>query len=477
MPATSLLQFVRAIAGQAETASLGDRELLERFAAKCDEMAFAALIQRHGPMVLSVCRRVLPNEQDAEDVFQATFLTLARKARSINSMLGGWLHAVAYRLAVQTRAAGVERCNRERRVPIKACEEPAGLNWWEIRQVLDEELVRLPAKYRDVIVLCCLQERTRDEAAQQLGVRLGTLKSRLESGRQILRRRLLRRGLTLSTALVGTLLSQSAVAAVPLSRATLMARAAGQFVVNPGAAAKALLSAKVIALTEGVLLSMLLTKVKIAMAAVVVLGIAALGASGLITKTLATEPAAEMAAMQEQGQANPADLRERVAELKQQLRQMQKKVAKLEQETHAARKTFDTTFLADRFKYQVPFEIGFTETNDGGRIEIREVWGTRPQIEEGGQYLVCGKYLLPKGERAAKIYFYATASGVWGAITTTLDLQTTTVDKQEGEFALVHGMSGPGSFHLVLADPERYSRPFANVYFGTGDNVYRRTSK
>ena len=85
-----------------------------------------------------------------------------------------------------------------------------------------------------------------------------------------------------------------------------------------------------------------------------------------------------------------------------------------------------------------------------------------------------GKFRLPKGERAAKIYFYATASGAWGAITTTLDLQTTTVDKQDGEFALVHGMSGPGSFHLVLADPDRYFRPFANVYFGTGDNVYRR---
>jgi RNA polymerase sigma factor (sigma-70 family) len=474
MPATSLLQFVRAIAGQAEAVSLGDRELLERFSVNRDETAFAALIQRHGPMVLSVCRRVLDNEQDVEDVFQAAFLTLARKARSINKMLGGWQQAVAYHLAVQTRPAGVELCKRERRVPIKAPDEPAAITWWEVRQVLDEELERLPAKYRDAIVLCCLQERTRDEATQQLGIRLGTLKSRLENGRQILRRRLLRRGLTLSTALVGTVLSQGASAAVPLSRATVMARAAGQFVVNPGAAAKVLFSAKVIALTEGVLQSMLLTKVKIAMASVLVLGIAVLGAGGLITRTLATEPAADTAAMQEQGQTNPADLHERVVALKQQLQQLQNKVARLELETQAARKKCDTTFLADRFKYQVPFEIGLTQTNDGGRIEILEVWGTRPQIEEGGQYLVRGKYRLPKGERAATIYFYATAGGVWGAITTTLDLQSTTVDKQEGEFALVHGMSGPGSFHLVLADPDRYSRPFANVYFGTGDNVYRR---
>src|SRR5437868_5084464 len=99
--------------------------------------------------------------------------------------------------------------------------------------------------------------------------------------------------------------------------------------------------------------------------------------------------------------------------------------------------------------------------------------GTRPRIEEAGQYLVRGKYVLPPGERG-KLYFYATAGGAWGAITTTLDLQSTEVDKQEGEFALVHGMSGPGSFHLILTSRENYSRYFANVYFGTGDNVWRK---
>jgi beta-lactamase regulating signal transducer with metallopeptidase domain len=131
----------------------------------------------------------------------------------------------------------------------------------------------------------------------------------------------------------------------------------------------------------------------------------------------------------------------------------------------------DTAFLAKRFKHRVPFEIGRSETQAGGRIEIREVWGTRPQIEIGGQYLVRGKYRLPPGQ-PGRLYFYATASGPWGE-TASLDLQATELEGQEGEFALIHGMAGPGSFHLILTDPDRYSQWFANVYFGTGENVQR----
>jgi hypothetical protein len=117
--------------------------------------------------------------------------------------------------------------------------------------------------------------------------------------------------------------------------------------------------------------------------------------------------------------------------------------------------------------------VGLTEFHEGGRIDILEVWGTRPKIEIGGQYLVRGKYKLPPGQHG-KIYFYATAGGTWGLIGTTLDMQMTEVGEPEGEFTLVHGMLGEGNFHLVLADPERYSRMFANVYFGTGKNVLRK---
>jgi hypothetical protein len=154
---------------------------------------------------------------------------------------------------------------------------------------------------------------------------------------------------------------------------------------------------------------------------------------------------------------------------------MQKEVAKLEQETQARRagRPSRAPSLASLFKYRVPFEIGRTQSKEGGRIEIREVWGTRPRIEVGGQYLVRGRYVLPPGARG-KLYFYATAGGAWGAITTTLDLQSVAVDKPEGEFTLVHGMLGLGHFHLILTDSERYSRWFADVYFGNGDNVLRK---
>jgi RNA polymerase sigma factor (sigma-70 family) len=424
-------------------------------------------------MVLGVCRRILGHEQDAEDAFQATFLVLVRRAASLQSpgTLANWLHGVAYRTALEARSAAARRRAREAAVlPRAVLPEDPGAELWP---VLDQELGRLTDKYRAVVVLCDLEGKTRKEVAHLLGWAEGTVASRLARGRSILANRLARRGF--AGALLATALAGSAASAfVPARLVASTVTAAGRSVAE-GAAAKALLSAHVIALTEGVLKSMFLARVKLAITVMVVVGIVALGAGGLISATMAIEPAGEKPAVAAQGQASPDDLHERVLELKAQLAQMQRKVARLEQETRSRRNQHnacDTTFLAKRFKYRVPFEIGYTETRQGGRIEIREVWGTRPQIEVGGQYLVRGKYVLPPGQRG-KIYFFATAGGVWGAITTTLDLQMTEVDKPEGEFALVHGMLGPGSFHLVLADPERYSEWFANVYFGTGENVNR----
>jgi hypothetical protein len=242
------------------------------------------------------------------------------------------------------------------------------------------------------------------------------------------------------------------------------------------AAARGGLSSAVAALTEGVLKSMLLTRLKSAIAVLLVLGMVTLSAGVLISRTRATEQAGGGADGQEQPKAQRDDLHGRVVELKRQLQQMQRKIARLEQQTlprHDERNPRDA-FLAHRFKYRVPFEIGYTETREGGRIEIREVWGTRPRIEVGGQYLVRGRYVLPRGERGA-LYFYVTATGAWGLKgSATMDLQTTILDREKGEFTLVHGMAGPGYFHLYLASPQRYSRYFANVYFGTGDNVWRK---
>jgi beta-lactamase regulating signal transducer with metallopeptidase domain len=131
----------------------------------------------------------------------------------------------------------------------------------------------------------------------------------------------------------------------------------------------------------------------------------------------------------------------------------------------------DIGFLPKRFKHRIAFERGRTQTQNGGRIEIREVWGTRPQIEVGGQYLVRGKYVLPSS-KPGMLCLHATADAPWGQAAS-LDLQSMPVDEPEGEFELIHGMAGPGHFHLVLTDAEKYSQWFADVYFGTGDNVYR----
>jgi hypothetical protein len=219
---------------------------------------------------------------------------------------------------------------------------------------------------------------------------------------------------------------------------------------------------------------MLLSKLKSGAAALLVLGVVTLSAGALISRSRATEPTGVPG--DEPASAARDDLHGRLAELKQRLRRMQEEVARLEQETLPRPEGPDRreAFLAGRFKYRVPFETGFTETREGGRIEIQEVWGTRPRIEVGGQYLVRGKYALPPGERG-RLYFFETAEGAWGLTpTANMDLQQTTLDKEKGEFTLLRGMAGPGYFHLYLASPERYSRMFANVYFGTGDNVWRK---
>jgi RNA polymerase sigma factor (sigma-70 family) len=191
-----------------------DAELLERFVAAQDGAAFADLVERHGPLVLGVCRRVLRHRHDAEDAFQATFLVLARKARNIRQgdALASWLYKVAYHLSVKLRASTQRRRDAERQLPPPREKSDDQITWGELRRVLDEEFDRLPEKYRAPLLLCCLAGHTRDEAAEQLGWTLGTLKMRLERGRRLLRTRLARRGLTVSAALLVLMLAQQATA-------------------------------------------------------------------------------------------------------------------------------------------------------------------------------------------------------------------------------------------------------------------------
>src|SRR5262245_28063528 len=202
-----VFRYLRQIAAPADGSRL-DAALLERFVAAGDEAAFAGLVERHGPLVLGVCRRVLHNHHDAEDAFQATFMVLARKARNIrrHEALAGWLYKVAFHLSMRLRASIERRRQAEQRVPPAAAEP---ILWSDLRMVLDEELDRLPEKYRVPLLLCCLEGRTRDEAAEQLGCSVGALKMRLERARQLLRTRLARRGLSVSATILSLVLAQS----------------------------------------------------------------------------------------------------------------------------------------------------------------------------------------------------------------------------------------------------------------------------
>jgi RNA polymerase sigma factor (sigma-70 family) len=229
---TALLGQVRKLVAAGALTGLPDAELLHRFAANHDETAFAVLVQRHGALVLGVCRRLVANTQDAEDAFQATFMVLARKAsgKHWQASVGGWLYAVAYRVASRIRANS-RRLPLESRMSHRAPTDPLSeITGRELLQVLDDELNRLPEKYRTPLVLCYLQEATRDEAARRLGCPLGTLKSRLERGRELLRRRLGARGVALPVTMLAAVLSSEHIgAAVPSSLVSGSVHAAVSF--------------------------------------------------------------------------------------------------------------------------------------------------------------------------------------------------------------------------------------------------------
>jgi RNA polymerase sigma factor (sigma-70 family) len=288
-----VIQFLRRIAGPPPDEDVTDRHLLERFVAARDEAAFAALVQRHGPMVLGVCRRLLHDAHEAEDAFQATFLVLAHKARSIGrpELLGPWLHGVAYRTAARARQAARRRA-REREAAAMPDGDPAvEVAWRELCQVLDEELGRLAQKYRAPLVLFYLGGKTTEEVAQLLGCPKGTVLSRLARGRDRLRTRLVRRGVALSVGvMVGVLTEQAAPAAVPAPLALGTVKAA--VLTAAGQAAAGAIPPTVAALTKGVLRSMLLSKLKVVAAVVLVVAVASLGTVVGARQAPADKPAA-----------------------------------------------------------------------------------------------------------------------------------------------------------------------------------------
>ncbi len=262
---------------------LGDEELLEQFVAGSEEAAeaaFTALVDRHGAMVLGVCRRVLGNRHAAEDAFQATFLVLARKAPAIarREQLASWLHGVARRAAMDARARAARQHATEKRLgTISPVERMDEIQTSELRSILDEELGRLPERHRAAIVLCELEGLSRREAARRLSVSEGTLSSRLARAKIRLRDRLTHRGLALSAAALASALAQDAQALnVPPSLVDSTIR--GATLVATGSSLTGVASTAVITLTEGVLKAMLLSKLKFAFLGFVTLALITSGA-------------------------------------------------------------------------------------------------------------------------------------------------------------------------------------------------------
>jgi RNA polymerase sigma factor (sigma-70 family) len=259
---------------------LSDAQLLERFAQNGDEAAFESLLWRHGPMVLGLCRRVLRHRHDAEDVFQATFLVFFRKARSIRrrDCLPSWLYKVAYRIAVRARAQARGRPREGSPVEaLAAPDEPDPFFAADLRPVLDDALSRLPEKYRAPLVLHYLEGKTVQQAAEELGCPAGTVSGRLNRARDLMRRRLSRRGVVLSAALVPAALSRAGeAAALSIGLASATRQAVGVLAGKSAQAGAA--SAAALALAESAMRLLPVARWKIATLALLVVGLVGLGA-------------------------------------------------------------------------------------------------------------------------------------------------------------------------------------------------------
>jgi RNA polymerase sigma factor (sigma-70 family) len=291
-----LASNIRRLVAKDAFAQNSDRELLERFIRQHEQPAFAALMFRHGRMVLSVSQRIVQDVHVAEDVLQATFLLFLRKAATLQThqSIGPWLHEAARRLALKARSERERRHSRESRAREKLVSDPvAELTLREAQAAVDQELARLPERYRAPLILCCLEGMARDEAAQQLGWSLNTLKGRLEQARQLLRARLTRRGLTLPAALLAVLFGESTAKAT-LSASLVASTAKAASALNTGGAATAgLLSPQVTSLLNAGMRVAWLTKFQ--MAAALLVGACVFTGVGLATwmAPLAKQPDAK----------------------------------------------------------------------------------------------------------------------------------------------------------------------------------------
>ena len=276
------LRHLRGVVAAQQHRDDSDEQLLHAFAAGHDESAFATLVRRHGSMVLHVCRRVLGQQQDAEDAFQAAFLVLARNAGSLRkkSAVASFLHGTAYRLALHAKRAAARRRKHESSLgtltqPRSPADPADDLSWREARGLLDEEIARLPEKYRSVFVLCCLEELSREEVGRRLGLKERTVLSRLAEARRRLRQRLARRGVELTAVLSATALAPSSASALPAGLMANTLQAASAL----GQGTAGLVSAPVAALLKSAASAAVPSKTK--MIAVMLLIVSVLAGAGV----------------------------------------------------------------------------------------------------------------------------------------------------------------------------------------------------
>ncbi len=314
----AILRDIQTLFDIGTAGGLTDRQLLERFANRRDDSsdaAFEVLILRHGPMVLRVCRNMLRDEADVADAFQATFLVLVRRREAVQSLesVGGWLYGVACRVAARARVDAARRQKVEQRAALRVVEAVSPVEDISMTRdfgpAVQEEVRRLPEKYRAVVVLCYWQSLTHDQAAAQLGCPLGTVRSRLARARRLLHRRLTRRGLAplaalVTTAFDGSTASSSTLSAVPpaLVKQTLQASAAAA----SGEALSYIVSGATASLVQRVLWSMVMIKIKTAAVGVALVALLGIG-TGIVLFNGRQGRAQVTAAAQSSGPESPKD--------------------------------------------------------------------------------------------------------------------------------------------------------------------------
>ena len=280
---SALLPYLNTLFDVGVSGGLTDGQLLKRFVSRdlgMAESAFETLVARHGPMVHGVCRRILRNQHDADDAFQATFLVLVRRATNLQvaDSLGGWLHEASRRIAMQARSSAARRSARELSVPGMESMEASAQDpdRGELLAIVDEEIARLPAKYRAAVILCDLEGLSHQEVARRLGCPVGTIESRLSRGRERLRIRLTRRGLASWASAIGGVLP-AGLAPVSVPRKLVGGVLQAAFSTSAGRALTDFVPASVHALVAGSLKTMIETRIKVALFALAPLALGALG--------------------------------------------------------------------------------------------------------------------------------------------------------------------------------------------------------